>query len=463
DGAGPPPRRWGVPPCRRAPHRGQRRHRLRGRAGVRADPAGPGREPQQDVGGVRPRVRRHRAVRRGDRRPDPPLHRQAGAGARPGDRRGGPARRPGRVDDQARPRREGHGRGAPRARRARRPVRRHAVRPAGDVLPAPVHEGGLTPRRRGRPLGWDHGGMATTLALVGSTGSIGTQAVDVVRATPGRFDVVAIGAATSVDRLAAQAEELRPRVVAIADEGLAPALKARVPAGTEVRAGADALASLAPLADVVLNAVVGFAGLPVTLAALAAGRRLALANKESLIAGAPAVAAVRATPGAEVVPVDSEHCAIHQCLRTGQPEAELARLVLTASGGPFRGRTRDELTAVTVGDALAHPTWSMGPKITIDSSTLMNKGLEVLEAHELFDVGLDRVEVIIHPQSVVHSFVEWSDGATIAQLSQPDMRLPIGYALSYPSRLPVAFGPLDWAGLGALTFEPPDLEAFSCL
>ncbi|HZQ86426.1 MAG TPA: 1-deoxy-D-xylulose-5-phosphate reductoisomerase [Acidimicrobiales bacterium] len=305
--------------------------------------------------------------------------------------------------------------------------------------------------------------MATTLALVGSTGSIGTQAVDVVRATPGRFDVVAIGAATSVDRLAAQAEELRPRVVAIADEGLAPALKARVPAGTEVRAGADALASLAPLADVVLNAVVGFAGLPVTLAALAAGRRLALANKESLIAGAPAVAAVRATPGAEVVPVDSEHCAIHQCLRTGQPEAELARLVLTASGGPFRGRTRDELTAVTVGDALAHPTWSMGPKITIDSSTLMNKGLEVLEAHELFDVGLDRVEVIIHPQSVVHSFVEWSDGATIAQLSQPDMRLPIGYALSYPSRLPVAFGPLDWAGLGALTFEPPDLEAFSCL
>jgi len=305
--------------------------------------------------------------------------------------------------------------------------------------------------------------MATTLALVGSTGSIGTQAVDVVRATPGRFDVVAIGAATSVDRLAAQAEELRPRVVAIADEGLAPALKARVPAGTEVRAGADALASLAPLADVVLNAVVGFAGLPVTLAALAAGRRLALANKESLIAGAPAVAAVRATPGAEIVPVDSEHCAIHQCLRTGQPEAELARLVLTASGGPFRGRTRDELTAVTVDDALAHPTWSMGPKITIDSSTLMNKGLEVLEAHELFDVGLDRVEVIIHPQSVVHSFVEWSDGATIAQLSQPDMRLPIGYALSYPSRLPVAFGPLDWAGLGALTFEPPDLEAFPCL
>jgi 1-deoxy-D-xylulose-5-phosphate reductoisomerase len=305
--------------------------------------------------------------------------------------------------------------------------------------------------------------MARTVALIGSTGSIGTQAVDVARATPGRFEVVALGAATSVDRLVAQAEELHPEVVAIADEGLAPALKARVPAGTEVRAGADALASLAPLADVVLNAVVGFAGLPVTLAALAAGRRLALANKESLIAGAPAVAAVRATPGAEIVPVDSEHCAIHQCLRTGRPDAELARLVLTASGGPFRGRPAESLTDVTVADALAHPTWSMGPKITVDSSTLMNKGLEVLEAHELFGVPLDQVEVIIHPQSVVHSFVEWADGAAIAQLSQPDMRLPIGYALAYPSRLPVAFGPLDWGRLGALTFEAADRAAFPCL
>src|SRR5579862_343486 len=305
--------------------------------------------------------------------------------------------------------------------------------------------------------------MATTVALVGSTGSIGTQAVDVVRADPGRFDVVAIGAATSVDRLVAQAEELRPRVVAIADEGLAPSLKARVPTGTEVRAGADALASLATEADVVLNAVVGFAGLPVTLAALAAGRRLALANKESLIAGAPAVARVRGTPGAEIVPVDSEHCAIDQCLRTGRPETELARLVLTASGGPFRGRSAADLTAVTVEDALAHPTWSMGPKITVDSSTLMNKGLEVLEAHELFGVPIEQVDVIVHPQSVVHSFVEWADGAVLAQLSQPDMRLPIGYALAYPARLPVAFGPIDWRHLRALTFEPPDPEAFPCL
>jgi 1-deoxy-D-xylulose-5-phosphate reductoisomerase len=306
--------------------------------------------------------------------------------------------------------------------------------------------------------------MPTTVALVGSTGSIGRQAVDVVRAAPGRFEVVALGAlGASADLLVAQAEELRPRVVAIADEEQAPALKDRLPAGIEIRAGSDAMASIAELADVVLNAVVGFAGLPVTLAALAAGRRLALANKESLIAGAPAVQAVRSTPGAEIIPVDSEHCAIHQCLRTGRPDAELARLVLTASGGPFRGRSAESLARVTIDEALAHPTWSMGPKITIDSSTLMNKGLEVLEAHELFGIGAERIEVVVHPQSIVHSFVEWVDGATIAQLSRPDMRLPIGYSLAYPDRLPVAFGPLDWGHLGDLTFEAPDPVAFPCL
>jgi 1-deoxy-D-xylulose-5-phosphate reductoisomerase len=214
---------------------------------------------------------------------------------------------------------------------------------------------------------------------------------------------------------------------------------------------------------VTLNGVVGFAGLPVTLATLAAGGRLALANKESLIAGAPAVAAVRSTPGAEILPVDSEHCAIHQCLRTGRPEVELARLVLTASGGPFRGRSSSTLAAVTVEEALAHPTWSMGPKITVDSSTLMNKGLEVIEAHELFGVGFDRIDVVVHPQSIVHSMVEWSDGATVAQLSRPDMRLPIGYALSYPDRLDVAYGPIDWTVLDSLTFEPPDRAAFPCV
>ena len=304
--------------------------------------------------------------------------------------------------------------------------------------------------------------MATTIALAGSTGSIGTQALDVVRTDPDRFEIVALGAHRSVDLLATQAGEFQPAVVALGDDDLAPALKDRLPAGVELRAGPGALASIAGTADVTLNAVVGFAGLPVTLATLGAGRRLALANKESLIAGAPAVRAVRDTPGAEIVPVDSEHCAIHQCLRTGRSD-ELARLVLTASGGPFRGRTTASLAGVTRAEALAHPTWSMGPKITIDSSTLMNKGLEVLEAHELFGTGFDQIDVIVHPQSIVHSMVEWTDGATIAQLSHPDMRLAIGYALAYPARLTAAFGSLDWSRLAELTFEPPDHAAFPCL
>jgi 1-deoxy-D-xylulose-5-phosphate reductoisomerase len=309
----------------------------------------------------------------------------------------------------------------------------------------------------------------TSVSLVGSTGSIGTQTLDVVRTDPERFRVRALGAAQSVSLLAAQANEFRPDVVAIAEEGLASSLKDLVPFATEVRAGAEALASIATDADVVVNAVVGFAGLGVTLSALDAGRRLALANKESLIAGGPAVRQVRATPGAELVPIDSEHCAIHQCLRAGTA-AEVRRIVLTASGGPFRGRRRADLVSVGVVDALAHPTWHMGPKITVDSSTLMNKGLEVIEANELFGEGVggsavnfDRIEVVVHPQSIVHSMVEFTDGATVAQLSLPDMRLPIGYALGYPQRLPVSFGAIDWASAPALTFERPDDEVFPCL
>jgi 1-deoxy-D-xylulose-5-phosphate reductoisomerase len=303
----------------------------------------------------------------------------------------------------------------------------------------------------------------TTVSLVGSTGSIGTQAVDVIATDPDRYEVVAIGAARSVEVLAAQAEALRPKVVAIVDASRARELEDRVPAGTEVTAGPEALAAIAGLADVCVNGVVGFAGLPVTLAALQAGKRLALANKESLIAGGPVVQRVRATPGAEIVPVDSEHCAVHQCLRAVGDDRRLRRIVLTASGGPFRGRTRAELEHVTVADALAHPTWKMGPKITVDSSTLMNKGLEVIEANELFQVGFDRIDIVVHPQSVVHSMVETSDGATIAQLSMPDMRLPIGYALAYPDRLPVAFGPIDWTSLRRLEFEAPDRVAFPCI
>jgi 1-deoxy-D-xylulose-5-phosphate reductoisomerase len=245
-------------------------------------------------------------------------------------------------------------------------------------------------------------------------------------------------------------------------------------AGVEVRVGTEGLASIGGEADVCVNGVVGFAGLQVTLSTLEAGRRLALANKESLIAGGPVVQRARRTPGAELVPVDSEHGALHQCLRARDAAgpARVAELVLTASGGPFRGRSSADLATVTVDDALAHPTWSMGPKITVDSSTLMNKGLEVIEAHELFGepagdhgvgIGFDQIDVVVHPQSVIHSMVTYTDGSTIAQLSMPDMRLPIGYALAWPDRSSTAFGAIDWKTLARLDFEPPDLDAFGCL
>lgn len=305
-------------------------------------------------------------------------------------------------------------------------------------------------------------GAPVSVSVVGSTGSIGTQALEVVDACPERFEVRALGALRSVDRLVEQARHYHPAVVAIGDAALAPALARAVPAGVEVVGGRDGLASVATMGDVVVNGVVGFAGLDVTLAALRAGRRLALANKESIIAGGPVVRIARATPGAEILPVDSEHCALHQCLQAG-PRSDVARLLLTASGGPFRGRTGAELAGVGIAEALAHPTWSMGPKITVDSSTLMNKGLEVIEAHELFDVGYDAIEVVIHPQSIVHSMVEFADGATVAQLSEPDMRLPIGYALAYPRRLAAGFGRLDWARASTLEFEEPDRALFPCL
>lgn len=306
------------------------------------------------------------------------------------------------------------------------------------------------------------------MSILGSTGSIGTQALSVIEAEPARFEVVALGAGSSVAQLVEQAQRWRPRVVAIADDSRAAELAALVPPGTEVVGGPDALASIATTGDVCVNGVVGFAGLGVTLAALAGGTRLALANKESLIAGGPVVRRVRDAPGAgELVPVDSEHCAIHQSLRAQHPQAVagdwVRRIVLTASGGPFRGRTKADLAEVTIADALAHPTWSMGPKITIDSSTLMNKGLEVIEAHELFGLSYDRIEVVVHPQSIVHSMAEFTDGSTLAQLSLPDMRLPIAYALAYPDRIDTAFGRVDWASLRRLDFEPPDEDAFPCL
>lgn len=308
----------------------------------------------------------------------------------------------------------------------------------------------------------------TSLSILGSTGSVGTQTLDIVRSSSDQYEVEAIGAATSVEALAEQANEFRPRLVALADDTRAAELAALLPAGTELVAGKSAMAAAAEVGDTVVNGVVGFAGLPVTLTTLESGRRLALANKESLIAAGPVVQAVRDTPGAELVPVDSEHCAVHMCLRANESFTDdrmdqVDRIVLTASGGPFRGRTRTDLASVTIDDALAHPTWSMGPKITIDSSTLMNKGLEVIEANELFGVGYDRIDVVVHPQSIVHSMVEYSDGATIAQLSMPDMRLCIAYAIAFDDRHPSPFGRLDWTQPTRLDFEPPDIEAFPCL
>ena len=303
----------------------------------------------------------------------------------------------------------------------------------------------------------------TSVAVLGSTGSIGTQTLDVVAARPDEFDVVALGAARSVDLLLEQARVFDPEVVAIADPLLGSAVEAAVPAGTTVLAGPSAMAEAAVAAEVAINGVVGFAGLPVTLAVLAAGRRLGLANKESLIAAGPVVQQVRSTPGAELLPVDSEHCAIHQCLRANESDERVERIVLTASGGPFRGRTRADLATVTVEEALDHPTWSMGPKVTVDSSTLMNKGLEVIEAYELFGIDYDRIDVVVHPQSIVHSMVTFTDGATIAQLSNPDMRLCMGYALAWPDRLDVPYGAIDWTALNRLDFELPDRGAFGCL
>jgi 1-deoxy-D-xylulose-5-phosphate reductoisomerase len=302
-----------------------------------------------------------------------------------------------------------------------------------------------------------------SVSLMGSSGSIGTQALDVLRGEPERFRVHALAANRSTGVLLAQAAEFRPAVVVIGAPNLYAEVRDGVPPGTEVMVGEEGLVEAARGADVVLNAVVGFAGLPVTMATLEAGKRLALANKESLIAGAPVVQKARRTPGAEIVPVDSEHCALHQCLASVQATTDVARLLLTASGGPFRGWTADRLGSVSVADALAHPTWSMGPKITVDSSTLMNKGLEVIEAHELFGIDYDRIGIVVHPQSIVHSMVELRDGSTLAQLSSPDMRLPIGYALGWPDRAAAPFGALDWSQPQALTFEPPDRSAFPCI
>ncbi len=310
------------------------------------------------------------------------------------------------------------------------------------------------------------------VVILGSTGSIGTQAIDVVRRNPDRFRVVGLAAGGSDPaRLAAQALDLEAQVVAVAKASAAEDLLLAFYAEAQQRgysageypvpkvlAGPDAATEIAAHdCDVVLNGITGSIGLRPTLAALAAGRTLALANKESLIVGGPLVVA-SARPG-QIVPVDSEHSALAQCLRGGHRD-EVRRLVLTASGGPFRGRTREELSDVTPEQALAHPTWDMGPLVTVNSATLVNKGLEVIEAHLLFGVPLDAVAVVVHPQSIVHSMVEFADGSTLAQASPPDMRIAIALGLAWPDRVAGAAAACDWSTAQTWQFQPLDDSAF---
>ena len=300
------------------------------------------------------------------------------------------------------------------------------------------------------------------IALLGSTGSIGTQALDVVRDNTDRFEIYALVARQNVDLLAQQAREFRPEVVVIADEQYyAPLKEALADLPMKVWAGSDAIADVVQMApvDVVLTAMVGYAGLRPTLAALEAGKAVALANKETLVVAGELVTATARRTGAPILPVDSEHSAIFQCL-VGQDASAVEKVILTASGGPFRTTPREVLADVTPAEALRHPNWSMGAKVTIDSASMMNKGFEMIEARWLFGLPPERIEVVVHPQSIVHSMVQFADGAVMAQLGTPDMHLPIAYALAYPHRLRSAAPRLDFAQLSTLTFEAPDRERF---
>jgi 1-deoxy-D-xylulose-5-phosphate reductoisomerase len=304
------------------------------------------------------------------------------------------------------------------------------------------------------------------LVILGSTGSVGTQALEVVRRNPDRFQVVGLASGASRELLAGQIREFMPPAVAVGDEQVADELKESLQGlrDVEILGGTNAAELLArdAEADMVLNAMVGAAGLAPTLATLQSGKMLALANKESLVVGGELVMDLVKGEPDRLVPVDSEHAALAQCLR-GERREDLRKVVITASGGPFRGWRREELTVASVKEALAHPTWNMGPKITIDSATLMNKGLEVIEAHHLFDLDYDRIEVVVHPESIVHGMAEFRDGSLMAQLGTPDMRLPLQLALGYPDRLGSGVESLDLAAIGSLTFEPLDREAFPAL
>ncbi len=303
------------------------------------------------------------------------------------------------------------------------------------------------------------------ILVLGSTGSIGRQALQVVESYPDRFRVVGLAAGSQSDLLEEQVRKFKPAYAALADKEKAASLRERLrDLDTVVLEGSEGLQEIAARAqyDLLLAAIVGFSGLLPTMEAIQRGKTIALANKETLVAAGEVVMPLAQEKGAQIIPVDSEHSAIFQCLQ-GEKRENIARLLLTASGGPFRGMKKEELQGITPERALKHPRWQMGKKITIDSATLMNKGLEVIEAHWLFGVSYEKIQALIHPQSIVHSIVEFVDGSQIAQLGLPDMTLPIQYAFSYPKRWPRQEKPLELARVGTLTFADPDEEAFPCL
>lgn len=305
------------------------------------------------------------------------------------------------------------------------------------------------------------------IVILGSTGSIGVSALEVVSAFPDRFRVVGLTAGRNAELLAEQIERYRPEAVAVPDESAYARLKVMVSSGVakpEILCGVDGISSIAalPHADIVISAIVGAAGLMPTLTAVRAGKVIGLANKETLVVAGEIVMSEAERHGSVILPVDSEHSAVFQCLK-GHDREGLRKIILTASGGPFVGRTKEELDTVSAAEALKHPNWSMGRKISIDSATLMNKGLEVIEACHLFGLGPDSVDVLIHPQSIIHSMAEFLDGSYLAQLSRPDMKGPIAYALSYPERLDGALEKLNWEALSGLTFRQPDLATFPSL
>ncbi len=299
------------------------------------------------------------------------------------------------------------------------------------------------------------------IAILGSTGSIGTQALDVVRNLPEEFSVEVLAASSNVELFTKQIKEFRPKLAVLADEAAYKELSKKKFHGTELAGGRQAFIDAADFdgVEIVLTAMSGFAGLEPTIKAINGGKNIALANKETLVVAGELITRLAKARGVKILPVDSEHGAFFQCLQ-GEDSRTINKLLLTASGGPFRGKTRDELLNVTVKEVLAHPTWNMGKKITVDSATLVNKGLEVIEAKFLYGVDYNQIQVVVHPQSIVHSMVEFNDGSIIAQLAAPDMRLPIQYALTYPRRLPCPVKKLDFWQIKSLTFEEPDFETF---